>query len=105
MSVGDHQVDPPVVVVVEEARPEAAHGQAHRGQAERPRDIAEGAGGAAPEELVALVGEVRDEDVQEAVTVLVVHVDAHGAEGPARGIVGHLGLEGHVHEGPVAAVA
>ena len=76
-SVGHHQVEPSVVVVVEEARAEAGQAEAR---------LAEPAAGGGVEELalavvaierVGLAVELGDEEILVAVAVVVAVVDAH----------------------------
>ena len=105
MAVEDEEFHASVVVVVEELRAEAAHGDAHAAQAERIGLFGERAVARVSKERVGLPRKVGDEDVEQAVAVHIVGVHAHAAARVAFGVERGVRLERDLRECAVAVVA
>ena len=101
---GDEEVGVAVVVVVEEAGPEAAVLERGHREPDDPAAVHEPHPAAVRVQEGPLAVEVRDQQVQPPVPVHVLGVGGHGPGGAPRRVEGHLGLEGHVAEAAVAEV-
>ena len=104
VAVGDEEVFPAVVVIVEEAVGKADEGDGWAGDAGAVTDIGEGAGAIVFEDDFVVVGEGGGDDVEVAVVLVVADGEAHIGDLAAALVDGETGDVGVVFEGAVALV-
>ncbi len=105
MTLSHEQVLPSVVVVIEEAGAPTGVSERRAAQSGLVGHIRERAVAVVLEQHVALVRQIRDNDVRPAVVVEVGEVRAHPSEGLAVLVVADAGGERNVCECAVAVVA
>src|SRR5262249_1092805 len=79
MPVGDEQIDPSVVVVVEKFGPPADIRHAYRGDIRFIRDVREGVAAVAGVKRVLVVHELRFKNVKAAVMIVIADSHPHTA--------------------------
>src|SRR5229473_176504 len=104
VAVGDENVEPGVVVHVEESGAPAHVGIAGLADAGSPTDVVETLRTHVAIEGVGLLFEVGDEEAEAAAMVVIAPVDAHVAELHAFAAEGHAGEHAHVGEAAVVIV-
>ena len=105
MAVGGGQVEPAVIVGVEQADPEAQQAPAGDRQADRRRRVGEGAAAQVAVERGRLAVEIGDGQVDEPVAVEVARGNPHAGLVAARSIAGHAGEVPDLLEAHPAVVA
>ena len=105
VAVGDDQVQPAVVVVVDERVPPAQEGDARARHSRGKAHVGEEAAAVVVVEDVVVVGEVRDVDVVASVVVVVADGHAHVGLLEAQLVEGRPRGVADVLEGAVATVA
>src|SRR5260370_33535836 len=102
VALRDKKIFPSIVVVIQKANAPSGvrHGGARNTSAEA--GIGETGGAIVLVERVALVGEIRDDQVRPAVIVIVGEVDAHAGVGAAGTVNGNLREQADLFERSVA---
>src|SRR5580765_7894637 len=102
MAVGYEQVDPPIVIIIEEFRSPADVGQAYRRDLSRIRNIGERVLSVVPVERVVIVVEICDKQVQLLVMIVVPYSHAHASLLAAVLVSGSARCEANLLERAVA---
>src|SRR5207249_8309283 len=104
VALGDQEILPTVIVVVEEAYAPSGVGHGDASDAGREAVVGESRVAVVLVEGVALVGKVRNDQIRPAVIIIVGEIDAHTGEGAAVAVDGDFGEEAHFFKGSVAFV-
>src|SRR5258708_15572388 len=104
MGLRDEQVFPAIVVVIEKVCAPAGESQSGVTHAGRVGHIAKRAGALIAKQHIALVGEIRHDDIGQAIVVVVAEVDSHACEGLAVFVVAHAGEQADFAKRAVAIV-
>src|SRR5712671_5538669 len=104
MSVGDEQVQPAIVIVVEKASAEAKYAACGAGYACAVADFIKRTLSIVVPKMIGVVLEVGDEQIQRTVVVIVSKRDAHGRHHIAACRQGHAALQAYFLESAVVLV-
>ena len=104
VALGDEEIFPAIVVIVEEtdAPPRVGHGEA--GDTGSEAGVSKSGVAIVLVEGVALVGEIRDDQIGPAIVIIIGEIDTHASVSAAVAVNGDFGEEADFFEGAVAFV-